>query len=245
MTIELKNTPLIGITLDVEATGSFSKYPSYAQRRNYCEQVADAGGVPFLLPYHPEYIEHYAQKLDGLLLTGGRFDVPPTMYGETDIHETVVLVEDRSEFEFALAKRMYELKKPILGICGGMQLLNVIFGGSLIQHIPHSIETDLPHEQPNPRHEAGHSIEIMPGSRLHQIAQKEKTEVNSAHHQAIKTVADRFLINAKAEDGIIEGIEYDDPSHFLMGVQWHPEFVISDVCSAVFKHFVAAANRHS
>lgn len=241
--MKLINKPLIGITLDVEYTGSFSKYPAYAQRRNYCEQVAQAGGIPLLLPYHPEYIDQYAHRLDGLLLTGGRFDVPPTFYGEEDVHETVSLIPDRSEFEFALAKAMYDLKKPILGICGGMQLMNVIFGGTLIQHIPHAIEDCLPHEQPNPRHEPGHVIEIVPGSRLHQIAQKNQADVNSAHHQAIKTVADRFIVNARAEDGVIEGIEYEDPSHFLLGVQWHPEFVISDVDVAVFEHFIQASRR--
>ena len=233
--------PLIGITLDVEDTGSFSKYPSYAQRRNYCEQVAAVGGVPILLPYHLEYVDNYADHLDGLLLTGGKFDVPPSFYGDETIHETITLIPDRSNFELALAKEIYSRQKPILGICGGMQLMNVIFGGTLIQHIPHEIEDCLLHEQPNPRHEAGHAIEITPGSLLYQIAKKGNVNVNSAHHQAIKTVAEHFLINARASDGVIEGIEYKDPEHFLMGLQWHPEFVISEVDSAVFKHFITAA----
>lgn len=241
MTLNHSLKPVIGITLDVEGTGSFSKYPAYAQRRNYCEQVAAAGGVPFLLPYHLEFVDDYADHLDGLLLTGGNFDVPPSFYGDEDIHETVSLRPDRSEFEFALAKEMYARQKPMLGICGGMQLMNVIFGGSLIQHIPNAIDNCLLHEQPNPRNEAGHAIEIVPGSLLYKIAQKETASVNSAHHQAIKTVADRFLVNAWAPDGVIEGIEYRDPEHFLLGVQWHPEFVISDVDSAVFKHFIMAA----
>lgn len=233
--------PVIGITLDTEDTGTFSKYPTYAQRRNYCEQVAAAGGVPLLLPYHLECVDEYADLLDGLLLTGGNFDVPPSFYGDEDTHETVKLKPDRSDFEFALAREMHARQKPLLGICGGMQLMNVIFGGTLIQHIPNEIDDCLPHEQPNPRHEAGHTIQIVPGSQLHRIAQREIAQVNSAHHQAIKTVAEHFVVNAMAPDGVIEGIEHTDPDCFLLGVQWHPEFVISDVDQSVFRSFIQAA----
>ncbi len=236
--------PIIGITLDSEDSGSFSKYPSYAQRRNYCEQVAVAGGIPLLLPYHLECVDEYVDILDGLLLTGGKFDVPPSFYGDGDIHETVILKPDRSDFEFALAREMHARHKPLLGICGGMQLMNVIFGGTLIQHIPNEIKECLLHEQPNPRHEAGHTIQIVPGSQLHRLVQREVAQVNSAHHQAIKTVADHFIVNATAPDGVIEGIEYTDPQYFLMGVQWHPEFVISDVDQAVFRNFIEASASH-
>lgn len=233
--------PLIGITLDVESTGSFSKYPSYAQRRNYCEQVADAGGIPILLPYHLECIPYYAKFLDGLLLTGGKFDVPPSFYGDEIVHESITLIPDRSNFELSLTLEMHTQQKPILGICGGMQLLNVIFGGTLIQHLPNEVKDCLPHEQPNPRHEAGHSINITPGSLLNHIAEKNYADVNSAHHQAIKNVAENFIINARAPDGVIEGIEHKDKDHFLMGLQWHPEFVISEVDSAIFKYFISAS----
>jgi putative glutamine amidotransferase len=129
---------------------------------------------------------------------------------------------------------------PVLGICGGQQLLNVALGGTLIQHIPDEIADALPHRQPNPRNEPGHEVCIVTGTLLHRIAGAERLAVNSAHHQAVKDAGPGVVIDAMAEDGVIEGIE-DPRRHFCLGVQWHPEFEINEADRHIFRAFVAAA----
>jgi len=236
--------PVIGITLDSDVGGSYSRYPWYAIRHNYVDAVIDAGGIPLLLPYSYKLLDEYASRIDGLLIPGGFFDICPSHYGEEVGHETVKTHPDRTNFEFAITRKIKEQGKPLLGICGGMQLMNVIFGGTLIQHIPAEIDNALPHEQENPRHEAGHDVEIIPQTLLHRIAQsKIKVPVNSAHHQAIRKVASGFIVNAVAPDGVIEGIELSNSNQFALGLQWHPEFHISDVDRSIFNHFIQAAKK--
>ena len=236
--------PVIGITLDSDVGGSYSRYPWYAIRYNYVNAVIDAGGVPLLLPYAYDLLDEYANRIDGLLIPGGFFDICPSHYGEKISHESVKTNPERTNFEFAITRRIKEQGKPLLGICGGMQLMNVIFGGSLIQHIPAEIENALAHEQPNPRHEAGHNIDVVEGTLLHRIAKSQiQVAVNSAHHQAIRQVAPGFIVNARACDGVIEGIELSDQGQFALGLQWHPEFHISDVDKSIFNHFIQAAKK--
>ena len=117
--------------------------------------------------------------------------------------------------------------KPLLGICGGEQLINVLYKGTLIQHIPDEIENPLEHEQNNPRNEAGHNVTIKKNTKLHNIISKNNIMVNSAHHQAVKNPGQGLVINAFSEDGVIEGIE-DPTMNFCIGVQWHPEFFIQN-----------------
>ncbi|MBL0941621.1 MAG: gamma-glutamyl-gamma-aminobutyrate hydrolase family protein [Alphaproteobacteria bacterium] len=232
--------PVIGLTLDWMDEGGYSKYPWYAMRENYCTAVAQAGGSPILLPHHEEEIEAYLNVIDGLIITGGDFDVDPALYGQVPSHPRVLVKEKRCKFEYLLTKKALELDIPLLGICGGHQLLNVVLGGVLIQHIPAEYETSVAHEQRNPRHESGHSIVIHPQTRLAQIVEQSEALVNSAHHQAIKSVADGVIVNAIASDGIIEGIE-DPRRHFCMGVQWHPEFHISEVDRRIFRALITAS----
>ena len=130
------STPVIGITLDSEGPGGYSKLPWYALRQNYCDAVVRAGGLPILLPHEPEQAAAYLKKLDGLLITGGAFDVDPSIFGASNRHPTVKTKDRRTAFEIAITKAAIEQDMPVLGICGGQQLLNVILGGTLIQHIP-------------------------------------------------------------------------------------------------------------
>ncbi len=235
----MKKHPIIGITLDYEETPTYSKKPWYALRENYCSAISALGAVPVPLPHEVELVEQYLELIDGLMITGGAFDVAPSLYGASSQHETVVLKQRRTQFEWAITKGCIERKKPILGICGGEQLLNVILGGTLIQHIPDSIPNALAHEQPNSRDEAGHEVKITPDTLLARIVGTDKMAVNSAHHQAIATPAAGTLINALAPDGVIEGIEL--PSHpFCLGVQWHPEYHVSGADSKIFEAFVEA-----
>ena len=128
----------------------------------------------------------------------------------------------------------------MLAICGGQQLLNVVLGGTLIQHIPDEIADSLPHEQPNPRTEPGHKVRLTRGTMLHEICGVEELAVNSAHHQAAKTLGAGVVVNATSADGVIEGIE-DPRLKFCLGVQWHPEYPISVGDERIFDAFVAAA----
>ncbi len=236
--------PIIGFTLDYEEKGGYSKYPWYALRNNYTAAAARHGAAPVTLPHELAAVPAYLDMLHGLVVTGGDFDVPPDMYGEDSVHEKVTLKPRRSLFEAAITKGAMERELPILGICGGEQLLNVLLGGTLIQHIPDTIKHPLAHEQPNPRHEPGHDVTIVKGTLLHKIVGAEKIAVNSAHHQAIAKPAPGAVVNATASDGVIEGIEWPDHPFFL-GVQWHPEFSISPADDKIFAAFVAAARKYA
>jgi len=234
----IKHIPLIGITLDAEQPGGYSKYPWYALRQNYADAITASGGLPVGLP-HNDQAEAYLDRIDALVVTGGAFDVDPSMYGDTDTHTTVSLKAGRTAAEMALVRGALARGKPILGICGGEQLLTVALGGTLIQHIPDSVPDTLAHEQPNPRHEAGHEISIVPGTLLHRIVGADHMAVNSAHHQAVRSPGPRAVVNATAPDGVIEGIE--DPSRrFCLGVQWHPEFHIDRGDRAIFDALIGA-----
>jgi len=234
--------PLIGITLDSEAPGGYSRYPWYALRQNYCDSVAKAGGLPLPLPHLVDRVDAYLDRIAGLVVTGGAFDVDPALFGAAERHATVTLKSGRTDFELAITKGALARDLPVLGICGGEQLLAVALGGTLIQHIPDEIAASLAHEQPNPRNEPGHQVEIVPGTLLAAIAGTASVAVNSAHHQAVKSVPAPAVVNAHATDGVIEGIELPG-SRFCLGVQWHPEFAISPADTAIFAAFLAACRR--
>jgi len=235
-------TPLIGITMDSEAggEGAYSKFDWYALRENYAGAVAASGGLPIPLPHEPELAEQYLDLIDGLLITGGAFDVDPSMYGEADIHDTVVTKDKRTKFEWAMTQGALERDIPILGICGGQQLLHVVMGGKLIQHIPDSYEDCLAHEQPNPRDEAGHMVKIKAGTLLHDIVGSSQMHINSAHHQSVADKPEGIIINAIAPDTVLEGIEAPEKS-FCLGVQWHPEFHIDEGDKKIFDAFIEAS----
>jgi putative glutamine amidotransferase len=235
--------PLIGLTLDFETGGGFSTMPWYAIRQNYCTVIEDAGGMPLPLPHRLSLAEAYADLLDGLVMTGGSFDIDPRLYGVTDIHPTVTLKPGRTEMEMALCRAMLARRKPILGICGGAQLINVALGGTLHQHVPDAYpQSSIAHEQPNPRTESGHTVHVVEGSLLHRIVGATEIAVNSAHHQSVAKVAPGTRINAQAADGVIEGTEYPDHP-FCLGVQWHPEYQVSPADTAIVDAFLKACGR--
>jgi putative glutamine amidotransferase len=235
------NAPIIGITADREDPGGYSKFSWYALRVNYCSAVRTAGGIPIILPPDVALIDQYAEMIDGLIVSGGAFDVDPALFGEESLHDTIVLKADRTDFELGLTKRFHEEDRPLFGICGGQQLLAVALGGSLIQHLPDEIDTALAHEQHNPRDQAGHEVRITVGSLLHNIVGSDTLAVNSAHHQAVKVVPDSIVINAVASDGVIEGIE-DPNKTWCIGVQWHPEFHISEGDRRLYDSFIKACS---
>lgn len=238
--------PIIGITLDFEEGGapgfSYSKMPWYALRENYCSAVSALGALPVPLPHEVERVEDYLELIDGLMITGGAFDVSPELYGESGKHATVVTKDRRTKFEFAITRGAVDKGLPVLGICGGEQLLNVVLGGSLIQHIPDAIANALEHEQKNPRTEPGHIVSVEKGTLLHKIVGTDSMNVNTAHHQAVAKLAPGMIVNSRSEDGVIEGIEL--PGHpFCLGVQWHPEYHVDSKDKSIFEAFVAATRK--
>ena len=189
---------------------------------------------------------------DGLMLTGGD-DVAPTRYGE-DTHESVVRVApERDEFEIALVREARRRGMPIFAICRGLQVLNVAEGGSLFQDIPSQIPGALEHKQavpPKQSYDFAHEIWLEKDSLLarlmrERLSDADSCEVNSRHHQAVKRLADGFVVSATAPDGVIEAIE-DPSSTFCLAVQWHPEnFFRTGEFRSLFEGFIEAANRRA
>jgi putative glutamine amidotransferase len=240
--------PLIGVVPDYENGGEkgYSKRPYYAIRKNYIDCIRNAGGVPIILPYDYELMDDYLASIDGLLIIGGDFDVHPKRYGE-EVHHTVKLNDVRGDFEYELAAKALKGDLPFFGICNGMQLLNIVYGGSAIQHIPDE-PAFMNHEQSKvpgkeDPHHAYHDVKITKNSKLFSIAGEEIIPTNSAHHQAVKKIGDGLTVAAIAEDGIVEAIEKS--SHpFCIGTQWHPEYEVSEADRKIFQAFINAAQSY-
>ena len=232
--------PKIGITFDVQEPGGYSdNYPWYALRKNYVDCIRDAGGLPIILPHDLCLIDDYMGIIDGLLVTGGGFDVSPHLYGEIAVHPTIKTVPERTDFEWAMTQKVLERNMPFLGICGGQQLLNVVMGGTLIQHIPDHLETDIDHSNHCIALYPCHDVVITEGTLLHALAGATTMAVNSRHHQAVLTVGPDVVINAVAPDGIIEGIEVPTQK-FCLGLQWHPEFHVTPADQHILQAFIKA-----
>lgn len=232
--------PLVGVTLDAELPGGYSKFPWYALRANYASAIAGAGGVPVALPHDPGLAADLLDRIDALVVTGGAFDVDPSLYGDGERHATVTLKEGRTAAELALVRGALARDMPVLGICGGQQLLAVALGGTLVQHIPDAVPDALEHEQRNPRDQSSHAVSLVAGTLLARVAGVEVMQVNSAHHQAVGSAGRFAVVNAVAPDGVVEGIE-DSRYSFCLGVQWHPEFLIDPADAKIFQAFIAAS----
>lgn len=172
----------------------------------------------------PITVDDYAKWLDGLVLHGGA-DVWPGSYKETPLKEAWNGDKHRDEYEIALVKAFVAQGKPVFGICRGMQLINVAFGGTLYQDIPTMVDTQLEHRHSDRYDQNFHSLEIVKGSRLDQLLQGQPQEkINSVHHQAVKDLAPNFTIEARCpSDQIVEAIRHTGDA-WVAGVQWHPEF---------------------
>ena len=163
--------PLIGITLDSEESGEYSKFPWYAIRENYLQSIFKLGGLPYPLFHNVESVEILSKVLDGLIITGGNFDINPDLYGN-NFSGSRNIKNSRTEFEINIFLKFLKLQKPILGICGGEQLINVACGGTLIQDIKSELETSIEHEQLNPRSETSHKVIINKETKLYSILKR-------------------------------------------------------------------------
>lgn len=223
--------PLIGITPDVR-TAVVSPSDSKAESVIFLQErttraILDAGGIPLVLPITSSRttIREILERLDGILVSGGNFDIHPKLYGEQSIEALGEVKEERTQFELELISLALDRNQPILGVCGGQQAINVALGGSLYQDIATQIPNAIDHQQGTVKEQGGHQIKIHDGTKLTQVLGQDTLTVNSTHHQAVKTLGRGLIVNAKAEDGIIEGVESQNHS-FVLGVQWHPEFLI-------------------
>ena len=233
--------PLIGITLDNEDPGNYSKFPWYAIRKNYLDSVEKLGGIPFPLHHTKKNINEIFNLLDGLIITGGNFDIDPNIYGKKSKGSRTIK-NNRTIFEMSLCKKFLKSSKPILGICGGHQLINIACGGTLIQDIKEYYKDSLEHEQINPRNETSHIVNIVKNTYLSKILEEQEIMVNSAHHQSIDKLGKNLLINGFAKDNIIESIEHTS-HNWCLGIQWHPEFLITNNDKKIIKKFINAAIR--
>jgi putative glutamine amidotransferase len=233
--------PIIGIGSDVHTSpGERDRAFVYT---TYTESLLRYGAIPILIPPQPENAADIIESLDGLVLAGGE-DCDPALYGE-ECHPTVDPMDPRRQTnDLALAKAARERGIPTLGICLGLQVMNVAGGGTLVQDIDSHIETEIAHAS-DPMDRARHDITVNDGTKLASIIGAGDKNVNSSHHQAIKDVAQGFRVTAHAPDGVVEGLE--DPRHpFYLGVQWHPEDMAGEQsASTLFGAFIAAAKRHA
>jgi putative glutamine amidotransferase len=240
---------IIGIIPDYKegSKEGYSIKPYYALRCNYTQMISNCGGAPVILSYDYDLIDDYIALLDGIMVVGGYFDIHPKRYGEEKIHPTVKLNLIREDFEHQIISKALKTNIPILGICNGMQLINVLHGGKIIQHITDD-KTFINHEQShdpefNDYNKAYHEVKIEPQTKLHQIIGQELIKTNSSHQQAAKNVGSQVKISARASDGIIEAIEKIDHP-FCIGIQWHPEFNIGQADHKIFAAFVAASKKY-
>lgn len=241
-TVSMK--PIIGISgnLLVEKSGPVAGLRRTYINEVYVSAVKKEGGVPVILPVveEDEIIEEQAKLIDGLILTGG-YDVNPHLYGEEPASNILSTWPTRDCYETNLIKCVLKSKKPILGICRGIQILNVVFGGSLYQDVSQINGPVNRHMQATFPEVPTHTIKTAEGSKLRKIV-GEKVLMNSLHHQCIKKVADGFKVTAVASDGIVEAIEKEGEV-FVMGVQFHPEFLVDKYpyAAAIFEQLILEA----
>lgn len=209
----------------------------------YAEAVIEAGGLPIILPIIRDKTEirDLVKKYDGFLIAGGE-DINPNLYGEEKKEYCGNINEERDFFEEVLIEEILKLGKPILAICRGHQMLNVVLGGTLYQDIKiDKINNgiDIMHKQGEPLDKVTHKLILNKESNLYNIFDKEYIEVNSIHHQGIKTLGKDLKEGAISEDGIIESI-YMDGQKFVLGVQWHPEILFKTYSEHfnIFKEFI-------
>jgi putative glutamine amidotransferase len=250
--------PTIGITSYwTQAAMSHWSCDAVLVSQGYVEGVRVAGGRPVVLPADTTWIEEPDDVLDivdALLVVGGN-DIAPTHYGQEPHVSIGALSPRRDAVELALVRRAVARDVPLLGICRGVQVLNVAEGGTLIQDIPSAVTSDLRHSINQPKNQIAHDIVIAPATRLASSLEPTLAQVpgvkprptivtcpvNSRHHQAVNAVAPSFVVSARSTDGIVEAIERP-ASTFCVGVQWHPEnFWRTGEFKGLFSAFVSAA----
>ena len=233
--------PVIGLCTALErAQWSVWDQPAVLLPRNYVDAVQRAGAIAVLLPPDPRATERpgeLLELLDGLLLAGGA-DIDPALYGQRPHAQTQDIVPERDAFEIALTRGAIERDIPLLGICRGMQLINVALGGTLTQHLPEHLESEEHRKVIGSFDGSDHDVELLDGTLAIRVIGASRHGTKSHHHQGVDRVGDGLLVSATATaDGLVEAVELPGRS-FALGVQWHPE---ADEASPVIGGLVAAA----
>lgn len=245
-----RRAPVIGITADLSAAqgdeNGAAREATHFLPHRYCRAIVNAGGVPLILPAlnSKTALQRLFDLVDGLLISGGDFDIHPSYYGEKPIPGLGVIKRDRTEFELDLTATALKRDRPVLGLCGGEQAINVVSGGTLYQDIPTQLPRAGNHQLSHKKETGGHRILVHQRTRLREILRHRSVEVNTTHHQAVKQTGKGLIVNATAEDGLIEGIESVHHS-FVVGLQWHPEVlaVRFQHQRRIFSSFIAACAR--
>ncbi len=232
--------PKIALTADTleKATNIINQRNAAYAPQPIIQAIIKSGGIPLILPtINPKFVSNYINLFDGVCFTGG-VDIDPTFYGKEPLTKLGPTYRKRDSFEIELLKQSIRAKKAILGICRGMQLINVGLGGSLYQDISENPTSTLKHMQKAPGNIPSHHINIDKNSRLFKLVGS-RTYVNSRHHQALKNVSPFLKIVAKADDQTIESVESIN-SNQILGVQWHPENMYKHYKDSknIFKDFI-------
>jgi putative glutamine amidotransferase len=217
----------VGITPDAEGDGDSARY---VVKTAYADAVLRAGGLPLVLAVSPDaaVVDAYLDRVSAVVVTGGAFDVPPEAYGETPREGLGRLKPSRTAFETLVLQGALRRRLPVLGVCGGMQLLNVVLGGTLYQDLHRDLPEAKEHEQRNVRSQPSHPVEVRDGSTLAEVLGRGQLMVNSTHHQAVARVAPSLKVSAAAPDGVVEAVESTEHP-FALGVQWHPELLLQSM----------------
>lgn len=206
--------PVIGLTMyDIDKKLDINNV--------YLESVEIAGGIPICLPNATaENVDALLDRVDGIILIGGE-DIDPDLFGEEPHQNIGRIVRKRDDSDLLFMKRAFERDLPILGVCRGMQIMNVFFGGTIIQDIPSQVEGAIGHKQASKRGALAHSVEVVT-PKLKTIFEDEVFRVNTFHHQSVGMLGEGLTLSAVAKDGVIEAIEHEDHP-YCISVQWHPE----------------------
>lgn len=236
----LHTNPIIGISVNIDTQTS-------RLHEAYIRAIQDAGGIPLLIPASDDMdtLRELVERMDGLLLSGGA-DIGGGYFGEPTLEGLTEVDPKRDRYDFMLLRIASDYQLPVLGICRGMQVINVAFGGDLWQDIPSQYPRNpLNHSILKYKEQSAHTVRIEKDSILYNVLQSEEVGVNSRHHQAVKEIAPGFKIAATSSDGIIEAIE-GYPNRRVLGVQWHPENMATEgdnpTMQLLFQHFIQEAS---
>ncbi len=248
----MKNAPLILVTASTESSGAEFYDYSISLSDAYPRAVLAGGGLPWIPPCIPEreLVAEYVRRCDGVLLSGGD-DIQPELYDPTVAAELKATCGEhdkvRDLFEMLVLQEVFAQKKPLLAICRGYQLLNISLGGTLIVDIPSQRPGAIKHNRMDVKDNAVHEILIEPDSLMAGVLGVTRVGVNSSHHQAIDKIASALKVTARAEDGMVEAIEFGNKNSdllpYMIGVQYHPERLLQSlpVHRELFRSFAAAA----
>lgn len=245
MSKPLSQKPVIGILCDIDKKEEKKDRPLYFVKSNYVSAIREAGGIPFIIPplKGEEDMEKSLNLIAGLLIPGGD-DIDPKYFKE-EPHPSIVLTDPEIiQFQMNFFQQALNKDLPVFGICAGLQIINIACGGNIYQDIPSQYSNQesnpVKHKKnKNEKEDPFHNVTIEKHTKLYDILQKEEISVNSTHHQALKDIADGFMVTARSKDGIIEAIE-SRKHRYVVAVQWHPEdlYKENNLFLRLFEEFV-------